>query len=140
MNLRNCLQILALIIFSNCAFAQSISVADKSLVWHSEISTEFHSDLVFYSACSITTNARNFVLLNIQGQKTRFAIQSVSGTWMNENEDGSLIYTVEYVGYRSGKIMVERINGLAKVTFDFRAANPTNGMHQEFVVTSVDTN
>ena len=132
-------QLLVLLFSSNPLNAQSQSVADKNLTWFSNQNIEMHSGMTMETEAKITTKGRQTIELTVQGQVMSFKVQTVTGTWENENLDGSLIYGVTYNTSDIGKIAIGRAGGNAKITIDFTEAK-ADGMHQEFTISTVQTN
>lgn len=127
------------VLYSNLLMAQSQSVADKNLTWFSRQNIEMHSGMTMETEAKIATKGRQTIELTVQGQVMSFKIQTVTGTWENENLDGKLIYAVLYNTVDTGKITIERTSGNPKITIDFTETN-ADGMHQEFTITSIETN
>ena len=87
----------------------------------------------------IIIKAATSIALSEQGQLMNFSVQSISGNWQNENEDGSLTYSILYNNVDAGSLTIQRSNGTAKITIDFTEAN-ADGMHQEYFISRVEAN
>jgi hypothetical protein len=131
--------LLAFLICSTISQAQNVTVAQKNLTWYSEQCIEKHSGVMLNSGSRIEVHAGASVDLVIQEQITSFSIESITGSWASEDQDGSLEYTIKYNSTLPGKMVITRSGGRTEISVNMTEANP-EGIHFVFFVDRVTDN
>ncbi len=133
------LLLFALLEYSGISFAQETNVAQKNLIWHSGQCVEKHSGTTINSPSRIEVQAGVSVDMVIQDQVIAFSIETITGSWQNEEQDGSLEYAIKYDNTMPGKMLIKRTGGQTVITIDLTMSNP-DGIHFEFFIDHVTNN
>lgn len=121
------------------ANAQSQTVAQKNLIWYSEQCLEKHSGINVNSSIRIEVQAGTSVDLVIQEQTISFRIELISGSWLTEEQDGSLEYTIKYDNTMPGKMIISRSGGRTVISVDMTESSP-DGINYDFFIDRVTNN
>ncbi len=106
------LNLLVSVLFLLCtlpAVSQSTGVTSKTLTWNSDGGTDVRSGQAFTDDWKIVTQTMQTIKLTRGTDQTlEFDIDSVAGTWADENQEGQLTYTVKYQDSLVGNIKIQR--------------------------------
>ncbi|HTF16616.1 MAG TPA: hypothetical protein VK658_01015 [Chryseolinea sp.] len=116
--------------------AQAQSVASKDLTWQSSELTDKSNSKRLQQPHRLEIHKKSYMELHRGSEQTlRFDINSVSGNWMDEKADGSLIYNVTWSNSVPGVVTVTRSGTAITAHIDFTETNK-NGLHIELIVTA----
>lgn len=114
--------------------AQSKDISAREITWRSGELTDKSNNSRLQQPHTLDTHNRSYIELHRGTEQTlRFDVNSVSGAWADEKDDGMLVYDVTSSNGVPGVITLSRSGGVTKAHIDFTQTNK-NGLHIELII------